>query len=214
MWHLPTFGSNWTRATMEMVMNGTKRIEKQRESVRRMVWGMQVSFLKNQSGGKKEKKEWEITKTNRGCETLPGIPDQCRTPETPQKHTTTDTHASIRPSKSETRDASLEEIIGKLQRQFHRCFQFDRLQTLLFFCDYRVFKRATGGARVHTSRVELGSRFGFLIEKKPAISLQEGEGWEAWGEGRGVTLIIHIENLLPTPPRFLSSAITLQQLLQ
>lgn len=42
---------------MEMVMNGTKRIEKQRESVRRMVWGMQVSFLKNQSGEKKGKKE-------------------------------------------------------------------------------------------------------------------------------------------------------------
>lgn len=56
MWHLPTFGSNWTRATMEMVMNGTKRIEKQRESVRRMVGGMQVSFLKNQSGEKKRKK--------------------------------------------------------------------------------------------------------------------------------------------------------------
>lgn len=31
-------------------------------------------------------------KTNHGCETLPGIPDQCRTPERPQKHTTTNTH--------------------------------------------------------------------------------------------------------------------------
>lgn len=51
---------------------------------------MQISFLKKSIKKKKKK-----SKQTRGCETLPGIPDQCRTPERPQKHTTTNTHHRV-----------------------------------------------------------------------------------------------------------------------
>ena len=34
---------------------------------------------------KKNRRKKEETKSNHGCETLPGIPDQCRTPERPRK---------------------------------------------------------------------------------------------------------------------------------
>lgn len=93
----------------------------------------------------------------------------------------------------------MEEITAKWQRKFHRCFQFDHLQTLLFWCLSVASISTTGGARVQTSRVQLGSRFASLLKKKSAISLQKKGGAES---GEGFTLIIHIEAppALPLPP--------------
>ena len=61
-----------------------ERVYIERERLRykdRGGWGMQISFLKK----KKRRKKKEEIKSNHGCETLPGIPDQCRTPERPRK---------------------------------------------------------------------------------------------------------------------------------
>lgn len=40
----------------------------------------------------KKKQQQQQKETNHGCETLPGISDQCRKPERPRKHTTNNTH--------------------------------------------------------------------------------------------------------------------------
>lgn len=55
-------------------MNGARVNTERALDKRQREWGMQISFLKKQTKTKK---------SNHSRETLPDIPDQCRTPERP-----------------------------------------------------------------------------------------------------------------------------------
>lgn len=83
IWPFAYIESNCTWATMEKWWMEQGRIQRER-SLKTERMG-DANIIPQKSNKQK-------IKTNHGCETLPGIPDQCRTPERPQKHTTTNTH--------------------------------------------------------------------------------------------------------------------------
>lgn len=88
IWPLAYIGSNCTWATMEKWWIEQERIQRERE---RWVDEDREDGGCKYHSSKEIKYKWKI-KSNHGCETLPGIPDQCRTLERPRKHTTTNTH--------------------------------------------------------------------------------------------------------------------------